>query len=107
MKSSLAALVILIKCLATDQNTHPKTFMLLQNYPSPVTIIEYPIPKSSFVKLKVFDVLGREVSTLVNGEKSAGDFFVTFNAANLPSGTYFYKIEAGSFIQTKKLILLK
>ncbi len=96
----------------SNENANPltKTFMLSQNYPNPFnpsTIIEYQIPERSFVKLKVFDILGREVATLVNGEKSAGDFFVTFSAANLPSGIYFYTLEAGSFKQSKKLIFLK
>ena len=96
----------------SNENANPltKTFMLSQNYPNPFnpsTTIEYRIPERSFVKLKVFDVLGREVARLVNGEKPAGDFFVTFNAANLPSGIYFYTLEAGSFKQSKKLIILK
>ncbi len=88
----------------------PRSFMLLQNYPNPfnpATTIEYRLSKQTYVKLKVYDILGREVETLVNGEKSAGDYFVTFNAANLPSGIYFYKIDAGKYSLVKKLILLK
>ena len=93
-----------------EPNTVAKSFELKQNYPNPfnpTTTIAFEIPKSSFVNLKVYDVLGRKVATLVNEEKPAGGYDVNFNEANLSSGIYFYKIQAGSFVQTKKMILLK
>jgi len=95
----------------TDEKTlTPINYSLTQNYPNPFnpsTTINYSIPKSSFVNLSVYDILGRKVSTLVNEEKTAGNYKVGFNAINLPSGMYFYKIKMGSFVQTKKMVLLK
>jgi hypothetical protein len=94
------------------------SFYLSQNYPNPfnpVTKIKYTIPSVTLrqaqsdilVTLKVYDILGREVATLVNEEKPAGEYEVEFNAANLPSGIYFYQINAGNFVETKKMVLLK
>ena len=83
---------------------------LEQNFPNPFnpsTIISYTLPGSIRVVLKVFDVLGREVRTLVDEKQNAGFHSVNFQAADLPSGAYFYRLSAGSFVQTKKLILLK
>jgi photosystem II stability/assembly factor-like uncharacterized protein len=88
----------------------PEQFALEQNYPNPFnpsTTIRYSIPTSEFVTLKVYDVLGNEVATLVNEEKPAGSYEVNFNAAELSSGIYFYTLQSGSFTQTKKLILMK
>lgn len=93
----------------------PKSLILKQNYPNPfnpVTKIIYIIPKLNFVKLKVYDVLGNEITTLVNEEKPAGEYNVEFNShsdegRNLSSGIYFYQLRAGEFIQTKKMILIK
>jgi hypothetical protein len=98
----------------------PSDFSLVQNYPNPFnpsTTIRYTIPnvtlspdkngKGSRVQLKVYDVLGKEVATLVNEEKPAGQYEVNFDAGNLSSGVYFYKLQAGSFVETKKMILLK
>jgi len=88
----------------------PVTFALEQNYPNPFnpsTTIKYQIPELSFVTLKVYDVLGSEVGTLVNEEKPSGNYKVEFNATNLPSGIYFYQLRVGSFNQTKKMLLLK
>jgi hypothetical protein len=85
-------------------------YLLYQNYPNPFnpsTRITYSIPARSNVSLKIFDLLGSEVSELVNGEIEAGNYEVEFNAANLPSGVYFYQLQAGEFISTKKMILLK
>lgn len=85
-------------------------FKLAQNYPNPFnpsTTIKYSIPSSEFVTLKVYDILGNEVSTLVNEEKPAGNYEVNFNALNLPSGAYFYRLQTGSLVETKKMILLK
>ena len=93
-----------------DENIGPDFYYLSQNYPNPFnpsTNIRFQIPKLSFVNLKVYDVLGREVESLINEEKSAGSYEVEFNSNNLTSGIYFYKIQAGEFSQTKKMILLK
>jgi Secretion system C-terminal sorting domain len=91
-------------------NVLPTEFMLSQNYPNPLnpsTKIRYSVPRSSNVMIKVFNILGAEIETLVNEEKSAGTYELTWNAANLPSGVYFYRIQAGSFVATKKMMLLK
>lgn len=88
----------------------PEKFTLAQNYPNPFnpsTTIKFQIPATSFVELKVFDLLGREIATLVNEEKSPGSYETTFDSKGLSSGVYFYRIKAGEFVQTKKLILQK
>ena len=88
----------------------PTEFGLNQNYPNPFnpsTVIRYALPKASDVKIVVFDILGRVVASLVNERKSAGYYELPFNAASLASGTYFYRIQAGEFVQTKKMLLLK
>jgi hypothetical protein len=88
----------------------PRTFELGQNYPNPfnpTTLISYQLPVASEVSLKVYDVLGREVMTLVNGKQDAGSYNLNFNASNLSSGVYFYRLQAGSFVQTKKMMLVK
>lgn len=93
-----------------DEILQSLTFSLSQNYPNPfnpLTSIHYAIGKRQFVTLKVYDILGNEIATLVNDEKSAGNYEVNFNASNIPSGVYFYRLQAGSFIQTNKMILLK
>ena len=88
----------------------PRTYALYQNYPNPFnpsTVISYQLPSNAFVVLKVFDVLGREVETLVDQRESAGNHSVTFNASSLPSGVYLYRLQAGVYHDTKKLLLLK
>jgi len=85
-------------------------FFLEQNFPNPFnpsTKIKYSIPQSSQVQIKVFDILGNEIETLVNEEKAIGTYELTWNAVNFPSGIYFYQLKAGSLIETKKMILLK
>lgn len=85
-------------------------YLLEQNYPNPFnpsTKISYSIPHKSFVTLKIFDPLGIEVAALVKGEMEAGSYNVEFNSVNLPSGVYLYKITAGNFVQTKKMILIR
>ncbi|MDD8016918.1 MAG: glycoside hydrolase family 3 N-terminal domain-containing protein [Bacteroidota bacterium] len=92
------------------QHIAPDVFHLSQNYPNPfnpTTTIEYQIPKQSFVTLKIFDLLGREVATLVNEKKLTGNYFVQFNGRQLPSGVYFYRIQAGNFVETKKMLVVK
>jgi len=88
----------------------PISFKLAQNYPNPfnpTTHITYQLPTLSDVKLEVFDVLGRKVASLVNTTQPAGTYSITFNASNLASGIYFYRLQAGSFVETKKMMLLK
>ncbi|MHB8851839.1 MAG: T9SS type A sorting domain-containing protein [Ignavibacteriaceae bacterium] len=88
----------------------PMKFELSQNYPNPFnpsTIIKYSVPKGQLVTLKVYNMLGQEVATLVNNQQNAGNYEVTFNADRLASGIYFYTLNAGSFVSTKKMILLK
>ena len=97
---------------ANDVNlrTIPTSYALEQNYPNPfnpTTIINYALPAQAFVRLTVYNVLGQEVETLVNEMQDAGNRSVEFNANNLPSGLYFYKITAGTFSDMKKMILLK
>ncbi len=89
---------------------HPEEYNLCQNYPNPfnpTTVIRYSIINPDLVKIKIYDVLGREVSTLVNEFKQVGNYEVQFDASGLASGIYLYRIESGNFIQTKKMILLK
>ena len=91
-------------------NLTARTFSLSQNYPNPfnpTTIISYQVANLGKVSLKVFDLLGREKTTLVNEVKSSGSYEIIFNAVNLPSGIYFYRLEVGSYSATKKLVLLK
>lgn len=88
----------------------PSAFKLMQNYPNPfnpTTTITYQLASFSDVKLEVFDVLGRKVATLVNERQTAGAHSVNFNAATFASGVYFYRLQAGSFVETKKMILVK
>ena len=89
----------------------PKEFQLSQNYPNPfnpTTKIRYSLPVSEFVTLKVHDILGREVTTLVNGEKGPGNHEVTFDGSRLAStGVYFYRMTAGNFSQIHKMVLIK
>jgi hypothetical protein len=83
---------------------------LEQNYPNPFnpsTTISFSIPNEEFVSLKVFNSLGEKVAELVNERKPAGNYSVSFNAIKLASGIYFYKISAGNFLQTRKMILVK
>jgi len=92
----------------------PNVYALMQNYPNPFnpsTQIHYSLAKDGYTTLKVYDILGREVATLVNAQEKAGEHTVPFNSASirsgLASGVYFYRIESGSFVSTKKMMLLK
>ena len=106
--------------VSVDDHTFnlPISFLLAQNYPNPFnprTKIKFTIPsaiasgtkQSQLVTLKVYDILGIEIETLVSEEKQTGTYEITWNAANLPSGIYFYQLKAGSFVETKKMILMK
>lgn len=87
-----------------------KDFVLSQNYPNPfnpITIIQYSVPSDGYVSLKVFDILGREVSTLVSQQQLKGSYRITFNGSNLSSGFYIYKLQAGKHSQVRKMMLLK
>jgi hypothetical protein len=94
----------------SPQNNIPDKYSLSQNYPNPFnpsTIINYQLPKSGEVKLTIYDAIGREVKILVNEKQNAGSYQVVFDGSNLPSGVYFYKLQAGDYIQTKKMGLIK
>jgi hypothetical protein len=96
--------------VSSNQNNNPAKYSLSQNYPNPFnpsTTITYALPKAGNVKLTIYDVLGREVKTLVNEYKTAGTYNVTFDGSSLSSGLYFYRINAGGFTETKKMLLIK
>jgi hypothetical protein len=106
--------------IADEMNEIPKTYWLSQNYPNPfnpATTITYSVPKTSFVSIKVYNVLGKEVADLVGGEKPAGTYKLIFsanggsasggNGKNFSSGVYFYRMQTGGFTSTKKFILIK
>jgi hypothetical protein len=98
------------KGIQNKNNLIPKTFNLLQNYPNPfnpVTNIKYDLPKDIFVSIKIYDLLGKEIKTLVNEQKQAGSYLVSFNGSEFASGVYFYRIQAGDFIQVKRMVLIK
>ena len=93
-----------------EDESVPTEFALLQNYPNPfnpTTKIKLGLPNSEHVSLVIYDLLGREVATLINQQKNAGYHEVDFNAGNLPSGLYLYRLTAGKFTETQKMILLK
>lgn len=94
----------------TNENVKPNTYSLSQNYPNPFnpsTTIKFSIQKTEKVSLKIYNLLGQEVTTLINRELAAGSYSYEFDASRLSSGVYFYSIKAGSFVQTKKMMLLK
>ncbi len=99
-----------IQTAVETEDNLPGVYSLAQNYPNPfnpTTAIKYSIPKEGLVTFKVFNTIGEEVATLVNENKQVGNYEVTFDATNLSSGVYFYKLEAGDFLQVKKMILIK
>jgi len=96
--------------VAVEDDAVPGSFALRQNYPNPfnpTTAIEYTVPVTSRVRLEVFDVLGRSVAVLVNGDQAVGTYTVRFDAARLASGLYLYRLTAGSKVQVKKMLFLK
>ncbi|MFZ1979439.1 MAG: T9SS type A sorting domain-containing protein, partial [Bacteroidota bacterium] len=105
-RRSLNDMVTVVK----ENSEIPVSLSLLQNYPdpfNPTTTISFTIPSRSSVSLKIFDILGREVATIVSQELPAGTYSRQWNAAKMSSGIYFYRLQAGSFTQTKRLVLLK
>jgi hypothetical protein len=93
-----------------NNNETPLTYKLLQNYPNPfnpVTSIDFAIPRNELVELKVYDMLGREVATLIDKQMNAGTYSVNFDATRLSSGVYFYTLRSGGFSETKKMMLVK
>ena len=96
--------------ISPASNQLPSDFVLHQNYPNPftpVTNIRFDLSARSNVTLKVYDVTGREVTTLVNEVKPAGSYTVSFDGSSLASGVYFYRIQAGDFVHTKRMMLVK
>jgi len=94
----------------SENTTIPKQFYLYQNYPNPfnpTTFISYELKTSSFITLRVFDLNGKEVTTLINKKQSAGSYTIEFNASSLSSGIYFYSLQTESYTETKKMILVK
>jgi hypothetical protein len=91
-------------------NQLPQTSSLMQNYPNPFnpsTTIRFDLPKSVFVTLKIYDLLGKEITTLVNEKRTSGEYAVEWNGKGLPSGMYLYRLKAGDFVETRKLVLQK
>ncbi len=100
----------IIEGISNNQNNVPDNYSLMQNYPNPFnpsTKISFSLPKAGNVTLVVYDILGREVATIVNDFTTAGNHTIDFNASNLSSGVYLYKIQAGDFTETKKMMLIK
>ncbi len=96
--------------VSTVSSEVPSSFLLKQNYPNPfnpTTNINFSLPQTGLVTLKVYDMSGKEVAVLLNEVKSAGSYIVGFSAANLPSGAYFYRLSSGNFVETKKMMLVK
>ncbi|MCX7877042.1 MAG: alpha/beta fold hydrolase [Ignavibacteria bacterium] len=110
VNASSSPVSLLFQDEMTENTLQPERFSLSQNYPNPFnpsTMIEYSIAKAEKVELKVYDLLGREVATLVNEIQAPGSYNVTFNAKNLSSGVYFYRLTAGGFTDIKRMVLVK
>ncbi len=93
-----------------DVEVVPASYKLNQNYPNPfnpTTNIKYDLPEASRVVLNIYNIIGQQVASLVNGTIEAGFHSVTFDGSNLPSGTYIYRLQTNNFVQTKKMVLLK
>ena len=94
----------------SDNRNIPNVFSLSQNYPNPFnpsTTIEFSLPKRAFVNLTIYNTLGQVVKTLVSSEMESGTHRIIWKANNIPSGIYFYRLNAGNFVETKKMILMK
>jgi hypothetical protein len=95
---------------AVEKNIAPAQFELKQNYPNPFnpsTSISFSVGTFSYTSLRVYDILGREVTTIFSGAIPAGSYTRQWDASDVPSGVYFYQLKAGSYLETKKLVLLK
>lgn len=109
LKTTTGGVVTAVKYLSDTQPTVPKEIVLLQNYPNPFnpsTTIRFILGKSTFVTLKIYDLLGKEIETLVHGYKSSGGHQVRWTTNGLSSGIYFYRLQADNSVETKKLTLL-
>jgi hypothetical protein len=109
-KSGIGKFTITVVGVEKNQMDIPTKFDLLQNYPNPfnpTTTINYQLPQDGFVTIKVFDILGKEVATLVDENKQAGYYSANFDAGKLTSGIYFYTIRVNNYIESKKMMLLK
>ena len=107
----MAALIMVVQSTDVSENeSSVNSFQLQQNYPNPFnpsTSIQFSISNREFVTLKIYNILGDEVATLVNEDKEQGVYDITFDATGLSSGMYLYKLQAGSFVETKKMILIR
>jgi hypothetical protein len=93
-----------------DNNNLPQAYFLYNNYPNPfnpTTVISWQIPGESQVDLTIYNILGEKLATLVSEKQKAGQYKIEFNAANLPSGIYFYRLHAGDYQQVKKMVVIK
>ena len=101
---------MVITAIDDEPSALPQDFVLLQNYPNPfnpTTTIEYVLPKSAVVQLTIYNLRGQEEARLVDGPQTGGFHRATWNASNLASGIYFYRLQAGDFVQARKMLLLK
>jgi hypothetical protein len=92
------------------QNTNPSTFKLLQNYPNPFnssTVISFTLPERSNIALDIFDLLGREIAVVFSGSLEAGSHTIRFDGKDIPSGIYFYRLNRGKIVETRKMVLVK
>jgi hypothetical protein len=110
--SSITKLQVVLDLVTgvSEKNSLPTVYSLMQNYPNPfnpTTTINYDLPNQSNVNLKIYNIVGEEVATLINEEQNAGRYQIQWDASRLASGIYFYKLRAGSFVETKKMILIK
>jgi plastocyanin len=108
--SGMSGEIIVQTPVSVEDETIVDQFQLEQNYPNPFnpsTRINYSLPGASFINLKVYDILGNEVAVLVDEEKQVGSYQIEFNASDLTGGVYFYQLKTNSFVETKKMILMK
>jgi hypothetical protein len=99
-----------LSVLRNNRTLEIETFSLMQNYPNPfnpITTIEFDLPKTSEVRLKIFNILGEELATLVSDRLSAGSYSYEWDASNLASGVYLYRLQAGDYVETRKMVLMR
>ncbi|HTY37035.1 MAG TPA: T9SS type A sorting domain-containing protein, partial [Bacteroidota bacterium] len=110
LSTAISGLSTVVSAVGSEQNQIAGDFALLQNYPNPFnpsTAINYQLTATGVVRLKIFDALGKEVATLVDGMQPAGSHTVVWNAQNLPSGVYVCRLVSGAYVGTKKMVLMK